>query len=88
MRSVLRGILCAGLIAGFCGSAAAEGVRIWAPSPVKAVAHKARAAKTSVNVITVVVTDSRRRRLTRRDWALGSGAYGFTKVYSGPLYPF
>ncbi len=87
MRSVWTGILCAGLIAGFCGSAAAQSVRIWVPTPVKAVPHKARAERTSVKVVTVVVTDSG-RRLTDRDWALGSGAYGYTFGYPGPRYPF
>lgn len=90
MRSVWRAVLCAGIIAGWTASAAAaEGVRLWVPSPVKEKPHKA--AKTKVKVVTVVVVkrdDSRYPRLTSRDWALDGSSSGYTKVYSGPLYPF
>ena len=82
MRSVWTGILCAGLIAGFLRQvAAAQGVKIWAPSPVKAVPHKAPAEQTSVKVVTVVVTDSRRSPYQLRDWAPGIGAYNFDRAY-------
>ncbi len=87
MRSVWTGILCAGLIAGCGTAAAAQGVKIWVPTPVRVVAHEAPAAKVQVKVVTVVVSTSARRN-TSRDWSLGSGAFGYTKVYSGPRYPF
>jgi hypothetical protein len=83
--------LCAGLIAGFSaglsGGAAAQGVKIWVPSPVKVVPHKAPAARTSVKVVTVVITDSR-DRFARYAWVPGIDAYNFERTYWNPLYPF
>ncbi len=88
MRSVWRAVLCAGIIAGWSASAmAAEGVRVWVPSPVKEKPQKARAAKTKVKVVTVVVFEGR-RRYSGRDWVLDGSPSGRTMVYSGPLYPF
>jgi len=90
MQSVWRGLLCAGIIAGWTASAvAAEGVRVWVPTPVKERPHEA--VRTKVKTVTVVVIKrgySRYPRLTSRDWALDGPSSGYTKVYSGPLYPF
>ena len=90
MRNVWRGLLCTAIMAGFTVSAAAAtGVRVWVPTPVKEKPHKAAAAKTKV--VTVVMIRggySRYPRLTSRDWWLDGSRSGYTKVYSGPLYPF
>jgi hypothetical protein len=87
MRSVWQGLLCAGLVAGFWGTAAAHEVKIWVPTPMKAEPYKAPVAATDVRVISVVAVQPH-RRFTGRDWVLGDRSSGFTRTYSGPLYPF
>lgn len=89
MRSVWQAIGCAGLIAGFCGAAAADEVKIWVPTPVEAQDDATPVVQTTrVKVVNVVVVERGERRLGARDWVLGSRHSGFTRVYSGPLYPF
>jgi len=88
MRSVWRGLLCAAIIGGWTASAvAAEGVRVWVPTPVKVKPHKARVARTKVKVVTVIAFEGG-HRYTGRDWTLDGSPSGRTRVYSGPLYPF
>jgi hypothetical protein len=89
MRNVWRAIGCAGLIVGLCGAAAAEEVKIWVPTPVKAADYEPPVVqKTKVRVVNVVVVGWGDQRFRGRDWVLSDRRSGFTRVYSGPLYPF
>jgi len=92
MRSVFWGLLCAGIIAGWSASAmAAEGVRVWTPTPVAPQQHPAGKIASDLKVANVVVIGRGYRGypyLTSRDWSLDGSSSGYTRVYSGPLYPF
>jgi hypothetical protein len=91
MRKVVIGIVGAALLAASGGTvAAAEQVRIWAPSPVKQAPLKAshRKARAEINVATVILVDRPYRCRVSNEYGLDFRYGGCRTPYWPTRYPF
>jgi hypothetical protein len=90
MRNVWQMVGCAGLVVGLCGAAAAQEVKIWVPSPVRATVPQVQAPVNSatVNLISVVALADQHRCRVSNDFG-SDFRYGGCRTTLYPTrYPF